>query len=548
MDNWACDFETTTDENDCRVWCWGACNVETLDFVHGTDIEDYIRWLKKTNGQFWFHNLAWDGEFILSYLLKSGWEWTKDKLHEKNFTTLISDLGEFYELKIHFKGKNKIIHDSFKVIPFSIEAIGKQLGDINKLHINYDKKRPVGYIPDSREIDYLKHDVVIQARALKAMFSIGGNKMTIGSNALHMYKAGVGKYYKYWFPPPQYDADIRQSYKGGYVYVNPKYKGKIIGKGVVYDVNSLYPYVMYSRPYPVGEPIFFEGAYIEDKTFPLYIVMFRCCFELKEGYLPTIQLKGNLNYVPTEYVTSSEGRCETLCLTSVDLKLFLEHYDVWEIEYLSGYKFKAKNGIFTDYIEHWTKKKIEYEKAGNMMMRTICKLYLNNLYGKFATNPVVKSKIPIGFDDDGKVAYKVTEPEERKPVYLPVGSFVTAWARDYIIRAAQKNYDRFIYCDTDSLHLRGTEDGIGIEIDSYKIGAFKLEKTFTKAKYLRAKTYLHEIDGKRKVTCAGMPDRTKENVTFDNFNTGTEYGGKLTRKRVSGGVILKETTFRLRKG
>ena len=98
MDNWACDFETTTDENDCRVWCWGACNVETLDFVHGTDIEDYIRWLKQTNGQFWFHNLAWDGEFILSYLLKSGWEWTKDKLHEKNFTTLISDLGEFYEL------------------------------------------------------------------------------------------------------------------------------------------------------------------------------------------------------------------------------------------------------------------------------------------------------------------------------------------------------------------------------------------------------------------------------------------------------------------
>lgn len=372
--------------------------------------------------------------------------------------------------------------------------------------------------------------------------------MTIGSNALHMYKEGIGKYYKYWFPPPQYDADIRQSYKGGYVYVNPKYKGKIIGKGVVYDVNSLYPYVMYSRAYPVGEPIFFEGAYIEDKTFPLYIIMFRCCFELKEGYLPTIQLKGNLNYVSTEYVTSSEGRCETLCLTCIDLKLFLEHYDVWELEYLSGYKFRSKTRIFTEYIDYWTEKKIEYEKAGNMMMRTICKLYLNNLYGKFATNPIVKSKIPSGFDEDGKVQYHMTDPEERKPVYLPVGSFVTAWARDYIIRAAQQNYERFIYCDTDSLHLIGTEDGNGIDIDPYKLGAFKKEKTFTKAKYLRAKTYLHEIDGKRKVTCAGMPDRTKENVTFDNFNTGTEYGGKLTRKRVSGGVILKETTFRLRKG
>ena len=166
------------------------------------------------------------------------------------------------------------------------------------------------------------------------------------------------------------------------------------------------------------------------------------------------------------------------------------------------------------------------------MMRTICKLFLNNLYGKFSTNPVVYSKIPTGIDDKGKVIYQMSEKEERTPVYLPVGAFITAWARDYTIRAAQANYVRFLYADTDSLHLLGTELPDNLRIDPYELGAWKHELTFKRAKYLRAKSYVEETEEKLKITCAGLPKSSYEYVTFDNFEKGAEYQGKRTKKRV----------------
>ena len=65
-------------------------------------------------------------------------------------------------------------------------------------------------------------------------------------------------------------------------------------------------------------------------------------------------------------------------------------------------------------------------------------------------------------------------PEFRPEYYLPVGLFVTAYARKHIISYAQKNYDSFIYCDTDSLHLKEKSDNI--PLDNEKLGYFKIEK------------------------------------------------------------------------
>lgn len=546
MNAWACDFETTTDPDDCRVWAWGAYNIYNEVFEWGKDIKSFLSFVSKNSGDFWFHNLAWDGEFILSYLLQNGFVWSKNKPGKKEFSTTISDKNQFYEIRVCLGGRTKFFHDSYKIIPYSIEDIGKQLGDIDKLEMDYNKVRPVGYDPDHIELEYLKHDVVIQGRAMKAMFELGGTKITIGSNALHNYKSSVGKYYKYWFPPPKYDADIRQAYKGGFVYLNAPFAGKQVGDGIVLDVNSLYPYVMRERDLPYGEGVFFEGKYEPDPVYPLYIIMFRCGFDLKEGHLPTVQMKNNLSFVPTEYIKNSNGEVVTMCMTSVDFKLFMDHYDTYDMEFFSGYKFKSAKGMFNGYIDSWIAKKIYYEKRGNLMMRTICKLFLNNLYGKFSTNPEVYSKIPTGIDEKGKVIYQMSDKEERTPVYLPVGAFITAWARDYTIRAAQANYDRFLYADTDSLHLLGTELPDNLRIDPYELGAWKHELTFKRAKYLRAKSYVEETEEKLKITCAGLPKSSYEYVTFDNFEKGTEYQGKKTKKRVAGGVILVDTTFKIK--
>lgn len=588
------DFETTTNEEDCRVWAWATCEIgNPTNFTYGNTMDGFFDFLMNTeNSTYYFHNLKFDGEFIMVYLFEHGFKHVIDRKEEatKTFTTLISDKGQFYSIKIIFEKANKKtkyvqIYDSLKILPFSVAQIAKGFNlPISKLEIDYKAEREIGYVLTPEEEDYLRNDVEIMARSLDVLFRQDLKKMTQGSNALHDYKQTVTKKkFEQWFPIPDYDHDVRQSYKGGYTYLNPLYRERDIGEGLVLDVNSLYPSVMRDRPLPFGEGIFFQGKYEPDRLYNLYVQMFTCQFELKEGYLPTIQLKNNLAFIPTQYLTTSGDEEVTMCLTSVDLELFLEHYHVYNIEWHSGWKFKSTTGLFTTYIDKWTKVKIESTLNGNKAMRTLAKLMLNALYGKFALNPNVQSKIP--FYDDGVVKYTKGAKETRDPIYIPVGTFITAWARYKTITSAQKVYHMFAYADTDSLHLDlplpaemsklsndeleklTTADlqrfGVPIPddfvVDPVALGAWKIESRFTRARFIRQKSYVEDWNppetwGTDKydkkllnITCAGMPEQCYQYVTWENFHEGSTYQGKLQPKHVKGGIVLKEIEFTIQK-
>lgn len=549
------DFETNNYEEDCRVWAWCVCDIDTLEKTIGNSIETFITYiLTKRSQTYFFHNLKFDGNFIISYLLNNGWHHTFNKKLEKGeFKTLISDKGQFYQILLCWKdakGKkfNITIRDSLKLIPFSVEKIAKDFKlPILKGEIDYNLNRPKNWHITEDEKIYIEHDVEIMARALSIFFKQGLNAMTIGGNAIKFYKEQLGKKnFERRFPIPLYDADIRQAYKGAWTYLNPKFVNKTITTpGIVLDINSLYPWVMREKYLPMGEGIFFEGKYKEDKVYNLYIQMITCQFELKDGMLPTIQLKNNLSFIPTHYLTSSEGEDVTMCLTSVDLKIFLEHYKVFNLTYHSGWKFRSSNKMFCNYVDYWMQEKIEAEKNGNMAMRTIAKLYLNNLYGKFAKNPKIANKEPY-LDEKGVVRYRLCKYEMVDPIYIPVAAFITAYARERTIKSAQAVYDRFIYADTDSLHLIGTEIPKGLEVDPYKLGAWKHESTFTKARFIRAKSYIEFINGENHITCAGLPKSGINTIKFNDFKKGYIYTKSLKSKSVKGGIILKESTFEIK--
>ena len=66
------DFETTTDPEDCRVWAWGLCDVDKdvtpEQCLLGNSIEGFLSELAKgVYDKVYFHNLAFDGDFVLSY-------------------------------------------------------------------------------------------------------------------------------------------------------------------------------------------------------------------------------------------------------------------------------------------------------------------------------------------------------------------------------------------------------------------------------------------------------------------------------------------------
>lgn len=151
---------------------------------------------------------------------------------------------------------------------------------------------------------------------------------------------------------------------------------------------------MYEKELPFGEPLYFKGEYKEDKVYNLYIQVIHTSFRLKKNKIPTIQIKHSLSYMDNEYLTSSNNEVVTLYLTNIDLKLFLENYDTDVLEYDYGWKFKSLKNIFKDFIDKWIERKNKATIEKNLGMRTLSKLMLNSLYGKFGTTLETKSKIP----------------------------------------------------------------------------------------------------------------------------------------------------------
>lgn len=600
------DFETTTIAP-ARVWAWGLCEVGNPNNVlMGENLDDFFNTCRGIgNPTLYFHNLKFDASYILDYLLTNGYAWQKNKklCSYKDFTTIISDDGKFYGIDIYFSKKGKhtdkiTILDSLKLLNMPVSAVAKAFDlPIKKGCIDYDRHNnpcPV----TAEEWDYLKNDVQIMAMALYEMITDGFDKMTIGSCALADYKKDMGKDFERFFPVLDIETDskIRMSYKGGYTFANPENQGKDIGKGIVFDVNSLYPSVMAYRPLPYGVPLEFSGKYETNKQYPLYVQNLRCFFKLKPNHLPTIQLKNNPFFNSTTYLESSVNsktgvdELTELCLTSVDLELFLKHYDIFNVEWLGGYMFKSSTTLFCNWVKKWNEKKIAADKQGNKGKRTIAKLVLNNLYGKFALNPFMGSKYPYFDENENIVKYsdieyelcdengnpirdengkiKTTNKAIRNPIYIPVGTFITAWARYTTITASQKiheesiqqtGHSRYLYSDTDSIHLSGFDYPTCIDIDSRELGKWKHESSFERARFLQAKRYIEDeiyTDNGHlikngygdfitdlKITCAGMPDNCYKYVTWENFKQGTKYIGKLTPKTVQGGIILIPIEF-----
>lgn len=539
----------------------------------GEDIDSFINYCSLINesSSFYFHNLKFDGEFIIHYLLTHGFVHVNEKkLGVNQFSTIISDLNVFYCIKVKFKEEVIIsFFDSLKLLNFSVEEVAKAFNlSIKKLEIDYKAKREKGHKITDEEKEYLKHDVMIMSLALEKMFEMKITRMTIASNAMNFFKDTISKKrFEEWFKPPLYDKDLRQAYKGGFTYLNEIYRGKEVKEGIVLDVNSLYPSVMYYSPMPYGEGIYFDGKYVPDKLYNLYIQNITCQFRIKKDMIPTIQIKNNLSFVPTEYLSSSNGESINLTLTNVDLKLFLEHYDIYDVSYNWGWKYKSSTKIFKSYIDYWNELKVKATKEGNKPLRTIAKLMLNSLYGKFAASPEGRSKIP--YLDNNIVKYKLSELEERTAYYLPISIFITSWARDKTIRSAQGVYHRFIYADTDSLHLEGTDIPENLLISDTELGKWKIESTFKRGKYLRQKCYIEdevtpvdEIEKFKKenpeclhlvskdsiinIVCAGMPKGCYKNVTWENFDYGSVFDGKLGVKHTDGGIVLVDTTFTIK--
>lgn len=596
---WACDFETTTDPLDCRVWAWGASFVSDSSIKeYGNSIDGFIEWCKQKTRKLYFHNLAFDGEFIVSWLLSNGYEYS-DKPKTGCFKTIISNTGLWYSIEIWWKysiyrSTKTTIWDSFKLIPFSIEKIAHDFNlPIRKLKLDYKEKREVGHELTQHEVDYLFNDIDIEGMALNECFKLGFNKMTATSCSFETFKKSLPMAFEKIFPPLEMnvDSDLRPAYSGGFVWANPELKEKEIGQGIVFDVNSLFPSRMYYELLPYDTPVYFEGEYQQDDEYPLWVGVVSFAFDIKNDHIPCISLdKFSRFFGSKKYVGTSNGDVVRMTVTSVDWELFNEQYDVYDVEFINGYKFRSCVGIARQFID----KQMEVKKISKGAQRFIAKRQLNSVYGKFATNPNVTPKIPFIDKDDGVLRLhdpmfttyedgevkEVIDEQFRDPIYLPYGEFVTAYARKYTISTAQKvGIHRVAYIDTDSIHLVGTQvpEAIKDIIDDKELGYWGLESVFNRSYFIGAKSYVEEIEISYKdyvehqqefisendckdklyyiregvcyylnVKCAGMTQKAKQNVTYDNFRVGNVINGCLKKTHVPGGIVLVDRQFSIK--
>lgn len=503
--------------------------------------------ISQHNSSCYFHNLKFDGHFILDWLLKNDYRHvqTDNVKRAGTFKSLISDMGKFYSITVKWDNGNITeFRDSLKKLPMSVDRVAKSFKlEETKGSIDYEKPRAVGYIPTKEEEDYIRRDVVIIGKAMQEVHNSGMTRLTVASDSLAEYKklTGADKFKRIFPVLSEYmDAEIRRAYRGGFTYSDPRFRGKIVGSGIVLDVNSLYPSVMVNNILPYGEPRFVKGKVNTSKEWPLAIFSVTFTAKIKPNHIPCIQIKGTSMFAATEYLNEISTPV-TLMVTNVDWELYQEHYDIDILAYGGGWLFHAVQGMFDDYINKWGA--IKESSTGGK--REIAKLHLNSLYGKFASNPNVTSKIPTLDGDMVKLVRG--QDDTRPPVYTAVGVFITSFARDLTIRAAQQNYDVFAYADTDSLHLLIDEIPESIDVHPTRMGAWKLEYHFKNAFYIRPKAYVEQMPNGEYVThIAGLPEKVTESITFDDLVDGRVFHGKLNPKVVPGGIVLKDIPFQLK--
>lgn len=645
------DFETTVFEKQESTEVWASACVElyTDDVQVFHSIDELFTYLINIDGNIciYFHNLKFDGAFWLSYLIRD-LEYTQafynlpneneiitdtskikqipsKEMKNNSFNYLISNMGQWY--KITIKTNNKIIEicDSLKLLPFSVKRIGESFGTKHKkLDIEYTGFRYAGCTITDEEQEYIKNDVLVVKEAIEIMFNDGHDKLTIGSCCLSEFKSIIGRCeFKEKFPDifgislnsKEYGSEnageyIRKSYRGGWCYLVEGKANKVYNKGLTADVNSLYPSMMSSESnnrYPVGLPNFWKGNFIPKQAMfghTFFFIRIKTRFYLKEGMLPTLQIKGNMLYPPREMLRTSDiydsekgkyypfytenGEIKEaiaeLTLTQMDFELLKKHYELVDLEILDGCWFYTEPDIFDEYIDKYKRIKLTSKGA----KKEEAKLFLNNLYGKMASSTNSSFKIAY-LKEDQSLGYYTVVQYNKKAGYIPIGSAITSYARNFTIKAAQENFygsDKpgFIYADTDSIHCDLDVDQVkGIDIHDKNFCCWKIESYWDEGYFVRPKTYIEHVthvDGKEvdnfySVTCAGMPDRCKklflrsmqgdlydadkdkgisrDEIKFlskkrniEDFNIGLEVPSKLLPKNIKGGVVLKETTYKMR--
>jgi hypothetical protein len=460
---------------------WGAYNGE--DYWRFDETRDLAEFLRERDCIAYAHNGGkFDWHFILPFLD------TLKPITVINGRISRANLGRC-ELR-----------DSYNLIPVALKKLQSDSG--GKLDIEYWKLEKEHREEHGQEIAaYLKQDCVVLWKNINRFIDEYGLHLTQASAAMKIWEDMSGE-------TERTDADYFERYSRFYYGGRTEcFKKGIIKKPFeVYDIKSAYPHAMATEKHPKGRPHLAEWDGKDGSA----LVTVRA---KSRGIFPYRQESGALCF-------PNDGGERIFSVTGWELKLYEEHFGKCEV--LECYRFTFLYD-FSPYVARFYKLKAKAEEMGDASGRHFAKIFLNSLYGKYASNPdnyaefqlvdLSAGELPppsytIGDLHAEGLAMASRPLSEDKARYYNVATAasVTGFVRAKLARVILKSKEP-LYCDTDSLacvKFRGDEKG-------KELGQWESEGQFTCAAIGGKKLYTFEgKSGEFKIASKGAKLSVKE--------------------------------------
>lgn len=405
-----------------------------------------------------------------------------------------------------FKIGEATYRDSMNILVNPLRAFAKDEIDYAKLesdvrHLHMDEIRR-----------YLRSDCVNLWNTIDTYFKSYGRTLTQAGASMRYW---MKNYSPPWTRQTMVQSEVtRPFYYGGRVECFAQ--GHKVEKFAVVDINSAYPHAMLSKhPISPGSIGGEHLPHVEDMGPQMIHIE-----GVAKGCFPFRAEDGSLifpdddNIVREYFVSGWELKAALECDT---FKVFRVR-DVREYTQLVDFK---------DYVDHFYAERQRAKAAGDKAADVFAKLFLNSLYGKFASDPEKYSEFVIASTDSVEdwCGPKLNKLRKAGPPYVKLGPWgdryllgrklpedkhtyynvataasVTGYVRAQLHRAINQ-CEGVLYCDTDSIAARRVDklpQGAGL-------GQWKLEANCAEYAIAGKKLYaFRQEDGLWKTASKGV--------------------------------------------
>ena len=525
------------------------------------------------------HNLSFEFQFFASQLN------IKSVLSRKSRKVMSAKLADY---NIEFRCTYYMSNVSLAYLPklFNL-SVQKMVGDLD-----YTKLRTPATTMTDAELGYCEHDCLVVYEYIKMELvkykSVNRIPLTSTGKVRKELQSLVMKDYEYRritrgsinVRPSVYNMLV-DAFAGGYTHANYMYTDEVISNVDSYDETSAYPYVMVTSKFPMSE---FKECHIKkaEDMIEKYAYLIKVTFH-------HVKCKYYNNFISASKCENIEGAMFdngriisakelTITLTDIDFKFILDVYNIESYEiiesYYAIYKYLPKK--FIDFILEKYVNKTKFKNVkGKELDYVKEKNKFNSLYGMTVTNMI---RDEVNFDNitgwseseltDSLIFDKLLEEKEKAFLSFSWGVWVTAYARDNLLRRMILLDPFVVYSDTDSLKcvqgydvkvfeqynaevikkIQKVSSALNIPFDNYApedskgvkhlLGIFECEtgagRKYTYDKFITqgAKKYCVEIDGHIEITVSGVPKSGNKCLKrIEDFRDDLVFDYKYTNKQ-----------------